>query len=113
MAKAIPIANAQPIWKIEPKAEAPIGLAPLSVKVVTAAIPGKLQVLSIYWPFAYVIDDLHVEEHPSSFGHTFSQPAWSTARLASIRTRGISSTCLECSKLSFRCDTGLGGATCL
>ena len=42
MANAIPMANAQPIWKMEPKADAPIGLAPLIVKEVIAAIPGKL-----------------------------------------------------------------------
>lgn len=42
MAKAIPIANAQPIEKREPKAEAPNGLRPLRVKVAIAAMPGKL-----------------------------------------------------------------------
>ena len=37
------MAKAQPIWKREPKADAPNGLAPLIVKVVTAAMPGNLE----------------------------------------------------------------------
>jgi hypothetical protein len=43
MAKAIPMAKPQPIWKMPPKALAPMGEAALSVKVATAAIPGKLE----------------------------------------------------------------------
>ncbi len=42
IAKAMPIAKPQPIENILPKAAAPIGLAPFSVNVATAAMPGKL-----------------------------------------------------------------------
>lgn len=42
MAKAMPMANAQPIWNKEPNAVTPIGLSALSVNVVMAAIPGNL-----------------------------------------------------------------------
>lgn len=42
IAKAMPIPKAQPIWKRPPNAAAPMGFVALSVKVVMAAIPGKL-----------------------------------------------------------------------
>jgi hypothetical protein len=54
MANAIPIANAQPIGKRPPKAEAPNGLRPLRVNVAIAAMPGKLWKSSVYWPTAYI-----------------------------------------------------------
>lgn len=42
IAKAIPMAKAQPIGKIPPKAATPMGDSRFRVKVVIAAIPGKL-----------------------------------------------------------------------
>ncbi len=42
IAKAIPIANPQPIWNKLPNAVTPTGLAILMVKLATEAIPGKL-----------------------------------------------------------------------
>ncbi len=43
MAKAMPMAKPQPIWKMLPKAVTPRGEAPLRVKSVMHAIPGKLE----------------------------------------------------------------------
>ena len=43
MAKAIPMANAQPIWNREPKAATPMGFSALRVNEAIAAIPGKLE----------------------------------------------------------------------
>ena len=42
IAKAIPMAKAQPIGKIPPKAATPMGDSRFRVKVVIAAMPGKL-----------------------------------------------------------------------
>ena len=42
IAKAMPMAKAHPIWNNEPNAVTPRGLAPLSVKLVMEAMPGKL-----------------------------------------------------------------------
>jgi hypothetical protein len=48
MANAMPIAKAQPIWKIEPKTGTPSSLPAAEVvarvKDATEAIPGKLKV---------------------------------------------------------------------
>lgn len=46
MAKAIPTAKAQPIWKREPNAVTPRGLSALIVNEATDAIPGKLEHMS-------------------------------------------------------------------
>ena len=43
MAKAMPMAKAQPIWKIEEKAVTPRVWEALMVKAVIEAIPGKLE----------------------------------------------------------------------
>ena len=47
MAKEIPMAKPQPAWKMLPKAVTPRGEVALRVKVVMAAIPGKLGDFSI------------------------------------------------------------------
>lgn len=105
IAKAIPMAKPQPIWKMLPNAAAPRGLAALMVKVVMAAIPGKLR-----WPqFMHVLlemyqdgKNLHVEEDARGFGHAFSQPTRPASYLAIIISRKRSeSKYLACSKSSF------------
>lgn len=41
IANAIPIAKAYPMWKMDPKAVNPIGLAVFNMRAVTEAIPGS------------------------------------------------------------------------
>jgi hypothetical protein len=93
MANAMPIAKAQPIWKIEPKTGTPTSLPAAEVvarvKDATEAIPGKLKVgvrlctsdrlSQLEWGelrVAVAEGSLHVEKDSSSFSHTFSEDPW-------------------------------------
>ena len=93
MANAMPIAKAQPIWKIEPKTGTPTSLPAAEVvarvKDATEAIPGKLKVRvrlstsdrlsQLEWGelrVAVAEGSLHVEKDSSSFSHTFSEDPW-------------------------------------
>lgn len=75
MAKEIPMAKPQPIWKMLPKAVTPRGEAALRVKVVMAAIPGKLGEFGICFEGRECWGGSHVEEDACGFSHAFSQPS--------------------------------------
>lgn len=79
MANAIPIANAQPIWKREPNAVTPIGFSALRVKEAMAAMPGKLSIKRSVDAMVRLSfqGNSHVVKDAGGFGHALSQPSWS------------------------------------
>ena len=89
----MPIAKAQPIWKIEPKTGTPSSLPAAEVvarvKDATEAIPGKLKVgcqtlysdrlSQLEWSVEgglWAEGSLHVEKDSRSFSHTFPEDPW-------------------------------------